>query len=942
METGRRCLAIVLVLVTTAGARAGFPECGARVRAAPQDLDAWQCYITTARQDKAWADATRILETRLAREPDNPFVLLMLASVEGDGGRGPESAEAHLRSAADRFAAAGNAHGEVWARLGLAVYLARRRESLAAESEVRRAEEVAGRSGERPLMTQVRIQRAREAYGRGDYNRSWILFRELRDDFFEGARVEQQGAILNGLGNSCWGLGRPRDAMGYYRQEAAHWEKSGNRYDESIARYNIALIARSLWSDGDIATSEWAAALDEALRATVAAGNLTSEASVRLQLAEGPYATSAQRRAHIQRALEISRRMGLTGNTCFALRLLAIEEGQTDHGAALGHLEEAVALARSRGDVHQTALGHLVRGSVQLTQGDSEGVAEMFRGLDTAEKIRALQMDDTARAGSFARWTGFYYRLCGYLLDPPKGTRERDGLDQAFGVSERLRAGMMLDALDAARIAIVPDAGDAGVTERAAVLAGIARSQRSLLDPKLTDEARAQALAAIDRLEIREAALRYEIGGRSPAFGRARAPAIPHIADVQRGLQPDEALLSFLLSERKGADTDGVRQYDWGGSWVFVITRNDARAFPLRGRKEVETAVSLYLGLVERRDGSESAAAATVYSMLLGDAVDGLPSTAHRLLIVPDGCLHRLPFESLRSAPGAPPLAMRWEIDYVPSAAFLLGWRTREPESAPTAVLALADPSLPSAEATVVADTERAGSLARGLRLGPLPSARTEAAALAHALGPGSRILTGGEASEKSLKTSDLRAFGMLHFAAHAVVDDVHPEHSAVLLAPGDASEDGLLQMREVVPLPLQGRVVVLSACRSASGQMIAGEGPLGIARAFFQAGARTVVGSLWPLRDDDAAAFVEAMAGGLARGLSVGESAAEARRERIAAGVPARDWAGLIVLGDPETIPLPGGAPSGGGAFHGGLLIALLLIACGAAIGLLRWRATP
>jgi CHAT domain-containing protein len=175
-------------------------------------------------------------------------------------------------------------------------------------------------------------------------------------------------------------------------------------------------------------------------------------------------------------------------------------------------------------------------------------------------------------------------------------------------------------------------------------------------------------------------------------------------------------------------------------------------------------------------------------------------------------------------------------------------------------------------------------------------------------MGGDGRLVTGHEASERFVKTVDLDRFGILHFAAHAVVDDRNPQRSAVLLAPGAPQEDGLLQMREVVTLDLDGQVVILSACSSASGELTEGEGVVGLARAFFQAGARAVVGSLWPLRDAEAAELVEDLARHLGRGESVGGALTLASRARIEAHAPTATWAGLVVLGDADVVPLPGG----------------------------------
>jgi len=204
-----------------------------------------------------------------------------------------------------------------------------------------------------------------------------------------------------------------------------------------------------------------------------------------------------------------------------------------------------------------------------------------------------------------------------------------------------------------------------------------------------------------------------------------------------------------------------------------------------------------------------------------------------------------------------------------------------------------------------------------------LPHARSEARALVGQLGGQSRLLAGREASERFLKRADLRRFAVIHLATHAVVDDREPQRSAVLLTPGAAEEDGLLQMREVVALDLDGPLVILSACSSVSGELTQGEGVVGLARAFFQAGARAVVGGLWPLRDEEAAGLVRDLARHLGRGASVGAALAAARRERIAAGEPPAAWAGLVILGDADWVPFPGGRRPG----HRGALWAVTIL---------------
>ncbi len=122
--------------------------------------------------------------------------------------------------------------------------------------------------------------------------------------------------------------------------------------------------------------------------------------------------------------------------------------------------------------------------------------------------------------------------------------------------------------------------------------------------------------------------------------------------------------------------------------------------------------------------------------------------------------------------------------------------------------------------------------------------------------------------------------------------------------------EDGLLQVREIEALDLDGRIVVLSACHTAAGVVLSGEGVLSLARAFFEAGAHAVVGSRWPLRDVDAAALFDTFYRHLGQGVSLSQALKATQDEARAAGRPASAWAGLVLLGNGDLRPFAGGRP--------------------------------
>jgi CHAT domain-containing protein len=272
----------------------------------------------------------------------------------------------------------------------------------------------------------------------------------------------------------------------------------------------------------------------------------------------------------------------------------------------------------------------------------------------------------------------------------------------------------------------------------------------------------------------------------------------------------------------------------------------------------------------------------------------GAAPAGARLLIVPDGALHHLPFETL-VPPGAGAAPSRLvevcEIAYAPSAS-TLGALRRLPPVAARDLLALGDPAAPPA--------------ALGpWDLAPLPYAREEVERIGALFRPGDRrLLVGGEASEGALKTAAGRAGGMLHLAAHGWIDEEAPARSAILLA-SSPGEDGLLQMNEIYALRLPVRLAVLSACRSALGPLVRGEGMVGLTQAFLFAGTRAVVVSLWNVNDRAASGLMEHFYRELASGAPP-RAALRLAKLRLLRSERETDrhpsiWAPFVLIGDPD-----------------------------------------
>lgn len=887
---------LALAVATVVSVEDGFSVCEERVARAPRSIESWRCFRRVAHWNGRLEEAARRLAAHLVHTPRNHAARLTFAFLRFE--LGAQDALPSFRQAAEGFARRGDAEGEVRAWLGWMAAVGSQGERHRADAALERARAAASRGGDPVLSALVAVRDANRHYGNGDFGLARRRLEEVEAVLFPDGPADARANWLLTMGNILWAIGSPADTARHWEAAAALARGEGDRYQESCFRANLLFLAPDLqWS-----RSERRARAEELRSLGAAGGSIWAESQAERELAQ--LTSGAERIAHAVRYLELVRKTRSTTEIAEGLRLLALYLAAADPPAAFRLLEEAESVSRRAANPALDSWNALVRAEARWRSGPrAAAIADSLAALDAIESMRNLQPDGQVRARTFARWAAPYTRLVGHLLAghllPPGTPVARADLAAAFHAAERRRARLLLDGLDAASATSTPAlAGPAA--RRAEVLAAIASVQRRLVDDTVVGRARRGALDELARLEREEAAQRDELARSDPRFAMPPPSRLSTVEDVQAALAEDEALLAYQVAPQ--VSTADAELFE-GGSWVLAVTRGTVKALPVDDA--VLAALPVFLGLFDRRDGSEAAAAVRLFDGLLGPVLATLPEAVKRIVVVPDGTLYELPFAALRPRPGEPPLGARFELTLAPSATV---WLRLRRASAPggAGALALADPELPAGSGEAAAD--RAWALAAGARLGALPHARAESRFLVRTVRGDSVLRAGRDASEAFLKGADLRRYAVLHLAAHALVDDEKPERSAVLLAPGAPLEDGLLQIREIVGLDLGGRVVVLSACRSAAGPVLSGEGVLGLAHAFFQAGARTVVGTLWPLRDDEAERVFRSFYRELASGRSVAAALASAQRDAIASGQPPAAWAGVVVLGDGGAVPILGG----------------------------------
>ncbi len=896
---------------------AGFDACDRLAASRPEAEETAKCYDDTGdRLKQPEIEAARLREL-LKRFPRSPWPAFYLAFLD------TAHAEELFRMAAAGFATRHEAGGEVRARSNIYRLLFNAGHVDEAGRAVERVTQVAEASRDPELIARARVLQARHLMDTGkDLEQAYVLLRQAEAGLFPKGNYFVQRDCLGGLGNLSVELGHYPEGLDAFHRLADLAAANHESYAEANARYGMARVrVNELTSlPSEEGRREATSLARQALDTAVAGSNRPIQAKAHLLL--GMLSKGDEARQHFDACLAAA---DTTRDQSYCLNGLARFLAPTDPRGAQQLTDRSLALARQSQDYWSMAFAWRERMRVSWAANAAERALEDSRGvLDAIEALRDLQAATSGKTEAFSTWSEDYYWLSGRLIQAAQAGGGPEDLDRAFQVAERLRARSLIDTLEAAHA--VPAGAVPIQQRRSAVLERISGVQRQLLSPDLPATERTTAMRELEALEFQETDLRNQLAHAAPALASPRRPDFVSLSRVRQALKPDEALLSFQI-----APWEDTRGGFAGGSWLLVTTRAGTRVYRLPGRGELAAAVHLFTGMFDRRDGSEAVPAASLYRQLLEKPLAELPPAVRRLRIIADDALHQLPFAALRATAKAPPLGVRFELTEIPSATLWLGWKGDRPAVAPIPALALADPPLPGSSAghpQVAAATERAAIFASGVRLGPLPYARRESGSVVDEMGGGSVRRLGEEASETWLKSAPLQQFAVLHFATHAVTDEANPERSGVLLAPGAPSQDGLLQIREIVDLALRGRVVVLSACSSNTGVVLRGEGVMSLARAFFQAGAHTVVASLWRLRDDEAADFFARFYKHLGHGRSVAAAAQAARRDLIAKGAPAAAWAGIVVLGDGDLVPLPGGRKGWNVPVWGWALGAILLAA--------------
>jgi CHAT domain-containing protein/predicted negative regulator of RcsB-dependent stress response len=587
---------------------------------------------------------------------------------------------------------------------------------------------------------------------------------------------------------------------------------------------------------------------------------------------------------HFQRALAIFR----TSHNPYMLartltNLAALNRKNGDYLQALAHLDEAVEINRTIRfrDGEAEALAELSR--VEYARGNYETAHQRAESaLSAFESVRLAVASPALRASFFASVRDIQ-ELDIEILMRLHGEHPEKGFGAAaLFASERGRARSLLELLHESSAEIRRDV-DTALLERERELERIIarKAEQQTRSGKQTEAETIAAVKELDALATELEQVQSRIRETSPQYAALTHPVPLKLSEIQtKVLDGDTVLLEYALGSEK--------------SFLWAVTPTSMDVFELGPRAEIESAVRrLFDPLMARKqkpagetpaararrirqaDQAYLSAAAKATRMLLDPVASKIERK--RLLIVGEGVLQYLPFAALPE-PGTGeqgkdlPLINNHEIITAPSASVMavLRQETAGRRPAEKALLVLADPVFSADDArvvqkgTTVATASATESASRGAAkpaedtgvqdLLRLRFSRHEAEEIARLTPPAlTRVALDFDASRETVLSTDLGQYRIVHLATHSLLDNQRPELSGVVLSLVDRSgrpQNGFLRLYDIYNLRLGADLVVLSACQTARGGEIEGEGLIGLTRGFLYAGAPRVVATLWEVDD--------------------------------------------------------------------------------------------
>lgn len=712
------------------------------------------------------------------------------------------------------------------------------------------------------------------------------LYIKLGDETKALSHFEQSLEALQGLGS---GWEKPKAT--YYGEMGVAYERLGN-FNEALNRYDQALqILRPLKTEGH-----------QVSRFLAKIGN------VHRMLGD-----TEQAMQYYQQALNTN--MRIFDKSSRATNLLHIGRfyyGIDEYEKAEALYHEALDIGAETESVAVAWQAKAGLAGISRKRGDLLSSLQYYRrAIEDLESIRGKLRLEEEKAEFIKDRIRVYVGIVDLLAQLHLLDNQRGYDSEAFLYAERAKARALIDVVQQGKVfsnleEIPADFRQAHLAAEKELEGKHTELSNLLTKPDKDSKAIASLKHQIEMLQHQKSSLLDDIREKYPQYYQLANPEIFTAETVQQKiLKPSQALIEYFVGEEKifvwmmTSDHFRFHTIDIGRD---ELQERLARISPLfqKGKKQLFTKIDHRWANVSGMHLRE------LWQTLMLEPFGDLLTPGLELIVVPDDILFYFPFEILvtdRTSDEMHFLIEKHPIAYSPSAS-LLDPGLRKQNRPTQDLLAFGNPDFgrPQSQGIIswVSSLLRAGSVLRSNRFEQLPYAELEVNSIADNFSEAA-IFTGEKATEAKLKNiaGDYR---FIHLATHNLTDSRQPMYSKIILAQTESQqEDGFLQTYEVYNMRLNADLVVLSGCNTGLGKLSRGEGLIGMTRAFFYAGASSLVVSLWPVNDKSTSELMKYFYQNMKDGMSEHRALQKAKMKLIRSNDWKRDpfyWGAFVLLG--------------------------------------------
>ena len=697
----------------------------------------------------------------------------------------------------------------------------------------------------------------------GNYQKALDFYQQSRALYQSLNQIEGEGVEVNNIGWTYAQLGEHEKAIALYNEVLPTFRERGNKYGIATLLSNLGVAYAKLKDyrralEVHLEVLPMRAEKDDRNGRALTLNNI---ASCYAELGDKQKALQYYQEAlALHRSAEKERQLAIT------LKDLGVfYRKEREASKAIEYLNEARRISRKVGDLNTEANVLSELATLELERGNLDAAHKAIeQAIDVTESVRNNLKSQQLRA-SFLASVRKYYEFNIDVLMRMHQQRPAEGFAvAALETSERSRARSLLELLREAR-AEIREGVDAALLERESVLRRtIAEKaeQQTRYGNRYTDEQSLALSKEIEALATEYDQVQARIRQTSPRYASLIEPLPIGVEGIQKQLLDENTLLlEYALGEEK--------------SFVWAVTPESVKAFELPGRATIEQeAKRLYQLLSERGANDYAKAAANLSRMLLAPVAAELKQK--RLVIVAEGVLQYVPFAALPEPGAERALIIDHELVTLPSASVLAVLREEQANRKPASrnIAVLADPVFSTSDARLAfghkpsgdADSSRAADVQRSASesglgaLARLRFSRQEADEIVRLSGDKRDLKALDFLANRTVATAKLSDYRIVHFATHGLINNQHPDLSGIVLSLVDEQgrpQNGFLRLYDIYNLRLKADLVVLSACQTALGKEIKGEGLMGLTRGFMYAGAPRVVASFWRIDDRASAEFM-------------------------------------------------------------------------------------